>query len=312
MNFSRALVTGGAGFIGSHLARGLIEEGLEVCILDNLSTGKKKNIPGGATFVEGDILDEKLMREVMGKNIDVVFHLAAKVTVRGSSDEFYNDAETNIMGTLNVLKSCRGTGVRKFIISSSMAVYGDSPSPDPIDENHRIDPRSPYGISKYTCELYVRDICRAGAMDYAILRYFNTYGPNQTFTPYVGVITIFITRLLSGQAITIFGDGRQCRDFIHVEDIVQGTIRAMHSVKEGGIYNLGTGVGNTVNDVAQALATKLKLKPQTESEPPRPEELVNSVACIEEAKTALGYAPQHTFPEGIDEVIEHIRATRPM
>lgn len=309
MKYSTALVTGGAGFIGSHVAKKLIEEGLTVYILDNLSTGKKKNVPSGAILIEGDILDQKLVPDILKKGVDVVFHLAAKVTIRGSTSEFYSDAQTNIMGTLNVLSSCMGTSVKKFIFSSSMAVYGDSPTPDPIDENHVIAPYSPYGISKYACELYVKSICETAGIDSVILRYFNTYGPNQTFTPYVGAITIFITRILSNEPLTVFGDGRQCRDFVHVEDIAQGTVKAMHYKGKTGICNLGTGVGNNVNDVVAVVTKNLKANTKIDHAPRRAEELVNSVACIDKARSILGYSPKHKFPDKIDEVIEYIKTT---
>jgi len=311
MKYSTALVTGGAGFIGSHLVRQLIADGLNVCVLDNLSVGKKEDIPPGATFVQGDILDSKLLKGLLKEKIDVVFHLAAKVTIRGSASGFYDDAQTNILGTLNVLNACLETGVKKFIFSSSMAVYGDSPTSNPIDENRKIAPQSPYGISKYAGELYVRNICEAAGIDYTILRYFNTYGPNQTFTPYVGVITIFITRLLNNDPVTVFGDGNQCRDFVNVEDIVQGTVKAMYAKKNGLVCNLGTGVGSTVNDILSFLVKDLKMKPSISHESRRPEELVNSVADISKAREYLGFFPQRVFPDKIDEVIKSIKSNSP-
>ena len=192
-----------------------------------------------------------------------------------------------------------------------MAVYGDSPTSNPIDENRKIAPQSPYGISKYAGELYVRNICEAAGIDYTILRYFNTYGPNQTFTPYVGVITIFITRLLNNDPVTVFGDGNQCRDFVNVEDIVQGTVKAMYAKKNGLVCNLGTGVGSTVNDILSFLVKDLKMKPSISHESRRPEELVNSVADISKAREYLGFFPQRVFPDKIDEVIKSIKSNSP-
>jgi len=310
VKYLTALVTGGAGFIGSHLVQQLLRDGLNVIVLDDLSLGRRENIPSEASFVEGDMLDTKLVASILKKKVDVVFHLAAKVTIRGSASGFYDDAQTNIMGTLSVLKACLGTSVDRFVFSSSMAVYGDSPTPDPISENHIITPKSPYGISKYAGELYVKNICETAGINFTILRYFNTYGLNQSYTPYVGAITIFITQLLNNKPLTVFSDGSQCRDFVSVEDIVQGTIKALHPNKEGLICNLGTGKGSTVNDIISFLANYFKIKPDIRYEPKRPEELVNSVANIQKARDQLGYSPKYFFPEKIIEVIDYLKSGR--
>ena len=184
-------------------------------------------------------------------------------------------------------------------------------SPSFINENYKIAPYSNYGISKYTCEMYVSKICQENGMSSAILRYFNTYGPNQTFTPYVGIITIFINNMLQQKPITIFGDGNQCRDFIHVNEIVQATVLAMVSRETSGVYNVGTGKEHTVNDIAKILSEKIGVEPVITYSPRRSEELVNSIADISRARDILGFSPSSFFPEKIEHIINSIKMSLP-
>jgi len=221
--YKRALVTGGAGFIGSHLSRALLKEGLEVTILDNLSVGKKENIPGGCKFIHGDIRSIKDVKGAL-EGIDIVFHEAARVSIRSSVAMFYEDAEHNILGTLNVLKCCMKSSVKKIVYASSMAVFADCDSPRQINEEYPKEPLSPYGISKLASEKYCYQFSYDTGIHCHVLRYFNTYGVGQTLSPYVGVITIFINRLIEGKPPVIFGDGEQRRDFVHVSDIVSANI----------------------------------------------------------------------------------------
>ena len=214
--WSHALVTGGAGFIGSHLTRALLADGRRVTVLDNLSVGRREAVPDGARFVHGDVRDEAAVNDALS-GVDCVFHLAAQVTIRGSFDRFHEDLETNVMGTARLLRAVDRTRVKWFTLASSMAVYADAESPAPIDESHPTRPLSPYGVGKLAAEDVSRQVLEARGIPFTAVRYFNTYGPGQTYTPYVGVLTIFITRLLRGESITIFGDGEQQRDFIHVE-----------------------------------------------------------------------------------------------
>jgi len=300
--YKRALVTGGAGFIGSNISKALLAQGLKVTIVDNLSMGKTENIPEGATFIKGDILDESLLKEII-PSVDIIFHEAAKVSIRESVKQFYDDANNNLMGTLNLLKSCCNSPVKKFVYASSMAVYADSESCVPINEDYIKEPISPYGISKLASEKYCLNIANKIGMDCIILRYFNTYGQGQTLTPYVGVITIFINNILHGKPPIIFGSGNQKRDFIYVGDVVQANLKAMEWSGSKGIFNIGTGEPQSVNEIAGILCKIMNpdLKPVYEQE--KQGELKNSIADLTKAKKDLGYYPSAKFEEKIDEVI---------
>ncbi len=297
-----ALVTGGAGFIGSHLVARLLGEGCQVTVLDDLSMGKRENVPSAARLVIGDVRDREAIDDALA-GVDVVFHLAARVSIRASVAGFYSDAETNLMGTLNVLSACGEHHVRRFIYASSMAVYADSPQPTPLSEEYEPRPISPYGVAKLACEQYAQLVGAQLGFDTAVLRYFNTYGPRQTFTPYVGVITIFVQRLLRGEPPLIYGDGNQCRDFVHVDDVVDATVRAMTTNERATVFNVGSGQGMTVNQIAALLCARLRPDIKPEHLPEHPGELRNSVADITRANQQLGYRPRVRLEDRIDEVI---------
>lgn len=304
--YKRALVTGGAGFIGSHLSERLAKEKVEVVIIDNLSTGRISNIPSGTEFVKGDILDFNLLQSIFKDKIDIVFHLAALVSIRSSIKSFYKDVENNLIGTVNLLQAMQSSKVKKIVFASSMAVYADSPNPAPINESYRTEPISPYGISKLASEKYIINICNNIGVKPIILRYFNTYGTRQTLTPYVGVITIFINRLLRKKPPVIFGDGKQIRDFVSVEDIVNANIKAMYSEISGEIFNIGSGKGTSVNEIAELLCGKINPKIKPENGPCQQGELIYSIANINKAKNLLGYEPMSNLNNDIDRVIEYI------
>lgn len=306
--FAHALVTGGAGFIGSHLTRQLLAAGRKVTVLDNLSVGRREVIPAGARFVHGDIRDDGALADAL-TDVDVVFHLAAQVTIRGSFDRFYEDLDTNVMGTARLLRAVDPGRVKWFTLASSMAVYADALSAAPIPESHPIQPISPYGIGKLAAEGVSRQILEARGIPFTAVRYFNTFGPGQTYTPYVGVITIFVTRLLRGEGITIFGDGEQQRDFVHVEDIAAGTLATPG--RTPGTYNLGTGRGTSLNQLASLLVELLAPGTQPLYAPLQAGELRFSVADITAARQALGYTPTRTLATDIAEVIADIRSRQP-
>lgn len=308
-SFKKALVTGGAGFIGSHLAKALLEQGLQVAVIDNLSTGTLDKLPSGVEFIQGDILDDHALSEAIS-DVEIVFHNAARVSIRSSIDAFYEDAQTNVMGTLRLLKACSGTKVSKFVLASSMAVYADSTAGTRISENHRTEPISPYGVSKLASERYCLQICEALGVDAVILRYFNTYGINQAFTPYVGVITIFITKLLAGEAPTIFGDGQQVRDFVSVRDIVRSNLRAMSHGPNGAVFNIGSGRPATVKRIADLLIEKINPTIEPRFAQAQPAELRHSVADISNASAVLGYEPEGSLEQDIDAIIAHIESPR--
>lgn len=305
--YRKALVTGGAGFIGSHLCDVLLKEGLEVVVLDNLSMGKKENVPKNVRLVVGDILDMDTVNAILSQEIDIVFHEAAIVSIRDSVRNFHNDAMNNIMGTLNILRASLEFKVKKLIYASSMAVYSDHPESTPIAEDYAKAPVSPYGLSKLTSENYLSLMAKEDDIDIVVLRYFNTFGERQTFTPYVGVITIFINRLLRGESPIIFGDGEQIRDYIYVKDVVQANLRAMNADLHYGVFNVGTGVGTTVNEIADILCRRINPKIKPRHTDARPEELRYSVADISSIGKSLGFSPMHNFQDSIDMVINQYR-----
>jgi UDP-glucose 4-epimerase len=307
MKYQRILVTGGAGFVGSHLVDALVEAGTDVVVVDNLSTGSPDNLNPGAEFIEADTRDGKMMKQVIASGVDAVIHLAARVSVRSSVEGFLDDADNNVLGTLTLLDACRNTGVKKFVYASSMAVYADGAERTPIPETYPKAPPSPYGVAKLTCERYLELLQPSLGMQIAALRYFNIYGPRQGYTPYVGVITIFSKELLKDQPPVIFGDGEQTRDFVSVRDIVQGTLLALDADIDWDVFNIGSGRGWTVNQIAQMLIDKIQPGTVPESADARPEEMLFSVADLTKSKEKLGYEPTGKLEEDIDEIIQWCR-----
>jgi UDP-glucose 4-epimerase len=305
--WSHALVTGGAGFIGSHLARAILAGGRRVTVLDNLSVGRRDAVPEAARFVHGDVRDAAAVREAL-TGVDCVMHLAAQVTIRGSFDRFYDDLDTNVMGTARLLNEVDPSQVKWFTLASSMAVYADAASPAPIAESHPTEPVSPYGAGKLAAERVSAQVLEGRGIPFTALRFFNTFGPGQAYTPYVGVLTIFVTRLLRGEPLLIFGDGEQQRDFVHVSDIVAGVTGA--SGRAPGTFNLGTGRGTTVNELARLVRMRLAPHAAIAHAPAQPGELRFSVADTEAAARAFGYQPRRALADALDDVVESVRAAR--
>lgn len=298
----RALVTGGAGFIGSHIAQKLLNLGMEVFVVDDLSMGRQENLPKGVRFFHGSVLDERLLKKAL-TGVDAVFHNAARVSIRNSFDAIFPDAETNVMGTVNLLRESGRAGVKKFIFASSMAVYSDNASGSLGEESPK-KPSSPYGVSKLAAELYTERMSAHYGFESVVLRYFNTFGPRQTLTPYVGVITIFINNLLAGKPPVIFGDGKQVRDFIFVEDVAEANILAMQRPVKNAVVNIGTGRGTSVEEIAGMLIERInpRLVPAYAASPdgePR-----DSVALVNNAKQLLGFEAKSALKDKIDTVIE--------
>lgn len=304
--FRRALVTGGAGFIGHHLAGALLRRGLEVTVLDDLSMGRRENVPEGARFVQGDVRDPEVVTVALS-GVDCVFHEAAIVSIRASVEGFVRDADVNLVGTLNVLQCMADSGVKKAVLASSMAVYADSPRPVPLREDAPIGPISPYGVAKLASEHYWLLMSGHFGLDATVLRYFNTYGPNQTLTPYVGVITIFINRLLRGEAPVVYGDGEQRRDFVHVDDVVAANLAVLDAAAAGRTFNVGTGHATSVNDIARELVARLApgLSPRHAS--PVEGEMRNAVADASALSEATGWKPARPEPD-FDQVVAYWRA----
>lgn len=306
--YHKACVTGGAGFIGSRLARRLLQEGLEVAILDNLSVGLETNVPSGARLIVGDVLDAAACAEAI-KGCDILFHLAARVAIRSSFEFVVEDTMTNVSGTASAMRAAWKSGtVRKVITASSMGIYADSSERAPIGEEYRAEPVAPYGVSKYAAECLTHNIAANTGMESVALRLFNTYGTGQRLSPYVGVITIFVNKLRQGQSPTIFGDGMQTRDFVHVDDVVSGFMQAKDSAVSGQTFNIGTGHGVTVRSVYDAVSKAMNVSLSPEFAAALPGELRYSVASIEKARRLLGYAPRHQFETSITPVVQEMLA----
>ncbi|HEX5009429.1 MAG TPA: NAD-dependent epimerase/dehydratase family protein [Planctomycetota bacterium] len=302
----RALVTGGAGFIGHHLVAALLRRGLEVTVLDDLSMGRRENVPPQARFVQGDVRDPEQVTVALN-GVDCVFHEAAIVSIRASVEGFVRDAEVNLVGTLNLLQCMADRGVKKAVFASSMAVYADSEAPVALAEDSPLRPISPYGVAKLASEQYWLLMGRHFGLDTTVLRYFNTYGPGQTPTPYVGVITIFINRLLRGEAPVIYGDGEQRRDFVHVDDVVSANLALLDADVAGRTFNVGTGHATSVSDIARELTARLapELKPRHAA--PVEGEMRNAIADASALRKATGWTPSRPRPD-FDHVVEYWRA----
>lgn len=308
-DFKRACVTGGAGFIGSKLAAALLDRGIEVRVIDDLSVGKAANVPAGAELITGSILDRDLVSAAIDR-CDVVFHLAARVAIRSSFDFLIEDTQTNVAGTATVLRAAQQSGsVRRVVATSSMAVYSDSPDGRLVAETHPPVPISPYGASKLCSEFLTHQMCAASGIDSVVVRLFNTYGVGQRLSPYVGVITIFCNRLAAGERPTIFGDGEQRRDFVHVSDIVRGFLCALEAPVTGETFNIGTGVATSVNHVLAQLQKVLGTSLAPVYAPAVAGELRHSVADIAKARRLLGYEPQQVFASAVASVAEEIVAS---
>jgi len=303
----KVLITGGAGFIGSHIAEEILKrkEECEVVIYDNLSVGKKENIPKGCAFIKGDIRDKENLIKAM-KNVDIVFHNAAFVSIRGSFEKVGETLESNFVGTLNVLEACVECGVKKIIFASSMDVYGE-PEYVPVDEEHPLKTKSPYGLSKITGELLCKLFKDNHELDYIVLRYFNTYGTRQTLSSYVGVTTIFINQALKREPLTIHGDGKQTRDYIWVNDVAQANVLAAFS-DTTGIFNIGSGKEVSVNQIADMIINRLGGKKVYLEAPPG--EIKRMSADITKAKAVLGFKPTADLQEKISELIDWWKETK--
>ena len=304
------LVTGGAGFIGSHLVDKLIRiESVEkVIVLDNLWSGKIENIKkyiGSKKFelIIGDVRDQKLMKKLV-KNSDYVFHEAAVVSVQFSLEKPEVVNEVNVCGTLNLLEACLDSDLHRFVFASSAAVYGET-KVLPIREELSGHPLSPYGASKLAAEAYCIAFYKSYGVKTVSLRYFNVYGPRQAVSPYSGVITIFMNNAKYGKPLTIFGDGKQTRDFIHVWDVVEATILA--SIKEkaiGEVINIGTGKDISIKKLAE-LVRKVTGREDLPIEygPPRKGDIKRSCANIEKARKILGFTPKINLEDGLKTLI---------
>lgn len=303
----KALVTGGAGFIGSNLVSQLLTQGHEVTVLDSLLSGHRSNVDAlpDARFVEGDIRDRAAVDDAV-QNAEVVFHLAASVGNKRSIDNPLEDSDINVMGTLTVLEAARAAGVRKIVASSSAGIYGELKTL-PILEDHPIDPDSPYASSKLCMEKHCLAYGKLYEMEAVCLRYFNVYGPNQRFDAYGNVIPIFAYQMMRSEPLTVFGDGEQTRDFVHVDDVVQANIRAAETVGATGAFNIASGSRVTINRLIELLEISSGIKPEVNYGTPRPGDVLHSLAEVQQARTSFGFDPVKPLAEGLNEYIAWLR-----
>lgn len=300
------LVTGGAGFIGSHLVDRLIADGHRVAAADSLATGKRANVNPKAALHEADVRGESLAAAFDAVQPDAVFHAAAHASVSESVRDPVGDAEANVLGTVNVLRLCVERGVRRFVFSSTGgALYGE-PQRLPVDEDHPVLPISPYGASKAAGEIYVRTLCEPAGVSYAILRYGNVYGPRQDPFGEAGVVAIFARAALRGEAPVIFGDGEHERDYVHVDDVVEANVLALR--REGnGVYHVGTGVGTTVDEVFRAVAAAANYDGPATYAPERPGDARRIRLDVRRAERELGWRAVVPFAEGIAQTVAAMR-----
>lgn len=305
----KILVTGGAGFIGSHVVDALIAAGHDVVVVDNLSTGKEHNLNPRARLYKIDLRDTHLIDVFNAERPEIVDHHAAQADVRKSVVDPVYDADVNILGTLNLLECARKTGVRKVIyISSGGAVYGE-PVYLPCDEDHPVVPICPYGVTKHTIEHYLYLYKLIYGMDYTILRYANVYGPRQDPEGEAGVVAIFTGRMLNGLPVAIFGSGEQQRDFVFVSDCARANVLAL-SQGSGTIYNLGCGRATSINEIFDELKHITEYPAGANYEPAKAGETFRIYLNNQRAGRELGWQPAYSLEQGLKLTVDYFRASR--
>lgn len=302
------LVTGGAGFIGSHLTHALLAQGHHVRVADNLITGLRGNIPAAAEFVEVDLADEAAARRAAA-GCDVILHQAALPSVPRSVKDPLTSNRANIDATLNVLLAARDTGCRRVVYAASSSAYGDTPIL-PKHENMPGNPRSPYALQKFVGEQYCQMFTRLYGLETVATRYFNVFGPRQhPSSPYSGVISLFIKAALSNTAPTIHGDGHQTRDFTYIDNVVDGVLRAVSAPAAAGeMMNLATGGRVSLLEVWDMLKAITGAVAAPQFGPPREGDVKDSQADISKARRLLGYEPMVTFEDGLARTVEWMRS----
>lgn len=300
------IVTGGAGFIGSQLAVRLVNDGYRVVVIDDLSCGRVAYVPKEAKFYQMDINDPKLTEVFIKEKPSCVFHLAAQIDLRLSIRDPIKDAETNIHGSLRVLDATVKAKAKKLVFSSSGGAIYHGLSVRPTPENVPCMPMSPYGVAKLAFELYLHSACHNYGLPYVALRYANVYGPRQDLRGEAGVIGSFIQRMLLGSCPTIFGDGKQTRDFVYVDDVVEANVRAMRSGAHG-VFNIGTGQETSVNRVADLIRAEVGKDIRCAHGPANPGEERHSALDNAAAEQALGWKPSIGIEEGIKRTVAWFR-----
>lgn len=303
----RILVTGGAGFIGSHVVEGYLGEGHEVVVVDNLATGRRSNVPRQARLYEVDIHAREFEQILAEFAPEVVNHHAAQSSVKRSVEDPLLDLEVNAGGTARVAELAAKYGVRKVIYASSGGtVYGE-PQELPVPETHPIRPLSPYGVSKYAGELYLEQVARASNLDYTILRYGNVYGPRQDPNGEAGVVAIFIGRVLRGEACVVDGDGLQQKDYVYVSDVVRANLLALHRASRECL-NIGTGRGTSVLEIFAAVREAVGREASYVHGPPRPGDVRAVWLDVTRARASLGWEAEVSLAEGVRRTAEAMRS----
>jgi UDP-glucose 4-epimerase len=299
----RALVTGGAGFIGSHITDALIDAGHTVTVVDDLSRGKREQVNDRATFVKLDITSPELSVATVDAHPDLIFHTAAQIDVRESVRDPLHDAHVNVVGSVSVLRAAVDAGARRVVFASSGgAIYGDADViPTPEDQPCR--PESPYGTAKLCGEAYGGTFSRQAGLEFVALRYANVYGPRQDPHGEAGVVAIFATRLVHGEPVVINGDGTQTRDYVHVLDVVRANLAAVDG--PAGVYNIGTGVETDVNTLYRMLAGAAGVTVQAEHGPAKPGEQRRSCLNTTFTREHLGWSASIGFDEGARSTLEY-------
>lgn len=312
-SFTSAVVTGGAGFIGSNLVDALVARGVRVAIVDNLSRGSRANLQSalgaGATLYELDITEASAMRHVMStERPEAVFHLAAQIDVHSSVADPARDAAVNVGGTVNLLEGARAAGAQRFVFASTGgAIYGD-PDVIPTPETAPAHPVSPYGQSKFAAEEYCRLYGRMHGIAPTIVRYANVYGPRQDPHGEAGVVAIFSQALLAGKPTRVFGDGGNTRDYVFVDDVVDAFVKASSGAGGGMRFNIGTGVETSDRQLHTAVAAAVGAPDDPEFAPPRLGDLQRSCLDIGRAEQVLGWTPQVALDEGVRRTVQYFRS----
>ncbi|RAV22070.1 NAD-dependent epimerase/dehydratase family protein [Paenibacillus contaminans] len=301
---SKVLVTGGCGFVGSHIAERLVRDGFEVAVADNLSTGRLDNIAGlNVRLYRCDILDPAFQQAVDDFLPDYIVHEAAQASVFKSTENMTHDEAVNIQGTIRVIEAAKRCGAKKIVYAGSAAIYGD-PAYLPVDEKHPVGPNSPYGISKYVAEMYLRLAAAQFGIAYTVLRYSNVYGPRQNHIGEGGVVAKFTEAFRTGSTLTIHGDGEQTRDFVYAGDVAEANAIALNA-GSGEAFHVSTGTKISVNTLLTEMSELIGVKPDVRYEPPRPGDIRHSVLSNERTVQKLGWMPQVTLREGLKRTISH-------
>jgi len=304
----RILITGGAGFIGSHVVREMISTGNDVVVLDNLSTGQYEHIPNDVTFWQEDIRSAAVRERIASGHFDAVVHLAAQIFVDASIRDPYFDADENIMGLVNVLEGARAGGVRRVIFPSSAAVYGDvAESQLPLPEDTPLAPLSFYGLTKEMSERYLELYHRHYGLEYVVLRFANVYGERQGDKGEGGVISIFAKKAARGEDITIYGDGNQTRDFVYAGDIARGISRALVTRQANTAYNLCTQTETSLNDLVE-LFSRVRPLGQVSYGPAREGDIYRSCLSRRKAQEGLGWEPVVSLAAGLERTMHYFSA----